>query len=362
MQLNSPVAEHIQLNTIASLKSNTLFDSFDNSQLAKEPASTENNSDTENEKFNKSIDNVIDEQSFPSPPQSPKIYNRSNTTLNYTIGNDNQNKSIDSVTEKNIDIIKITPIWSNNQRIYNYINANRRFLSQYRLGVKSFPSTKLDARISKPILSNNSKPRRRNFNDSSKFETRQALKRHTRSLTDDDDAFSDTQVYSPILSRRSYQHSSKHNNHNNNINHSTSSKPKSQKTAPYSQNHTTPNVEWEKLPDYSPSYDMLPSGNNKCLKVEWKGSHMDLSSDPLKDKLHPAELYLAQILRLPCDLFLDSKRRLFMSKVERLKNDLPFRRTDAQKACRIDVNKASRLYSAFEKVGWLNDSNFTNFL
>lgn len=122
-----------------------------------------------------------------------------------------------------------------------------------------------------------------------------------------------------------------------------------------------PNMSWEKLPDCCPSLSTLPD-NNKALKVEWKGSSMDLSNDPLKDKLHPAELVLAQILRLPCDLYLDSKRRLFLEKVHRLKQGLPFRRTDAQKACRIDVNKASRLFAAYERIGWLDDENFQKFL
>lgn len=123
-----------------------------------------------------------------------------------------------------------------------------------------------------------------------------------------------------------------------------------------------PNISWKKLPDYSPSVETLPPGNNKCLKVEWKGSPLNLLHDPLRSYLHPAELNLASILRLPCDLYLDSKRRLFLEKVCKLQNNLPFRRTDAQKACRIDVNKASRLYSAFEKVGWLKDENFLKYL
>ncbi|KAL3229704.1 SWIRM domain-containing protein FUN19 [Nakaseomyces bracarensis] len=123
-----------------------------------------------------------------------------------------------------------------------------------------------------------------------------------------------------------------------------------------------PNMSWSKLVDYSPPLSTLPPNQNKCLKIEWKGSSMDLSQDPLKDKLHPAELVLAETLRLPCDLYLDSKRRFFIEKVQKLRKGLPFRRTDAQKACRIDVNKASRLYAAFEKVNWLDDSNFEKYL
>jgi hypothetical protein len=51
-----------------------------------------------------------------------------------------------------------------------------------------------------------------------------------------------------------------------------------------------------------------------------------------------------------------------MEKVARLKRNLPFRRTDAQKSCKIDVNKASRLFAAFEKIGWLEDDKFARFL
>lgn len=116
----------------------------------------------------------------------------------------------------------------------------------------------------------------------------------------------------------------------------------------------------ESIPDYSPdAFATLPKGNTRCLKIEWKGQPMDLKGDPNLDKLHPAEVLLASTLRLPCNVYLDSKRRLFYEKVNRLRNGMPFRRTDAQKACRIDVNKASRLFAAFEKVGWLNDRHFT---
>ncbi|CAN6674734.1 hypothetical protein TRVA0_063S00144 [Trichomonascus vanleenenianus] len=126
---------------------------------------------------------------------------------------------------------------------------------------------------------------------------------------------------------------------------------------PSSKVHDTP---YEELTDYSPPITSLPPG--KSLKAEWKGAPMDLSSDPDAHKLHPAELHLASTLRLPVQLYLDSKKRLFAEKVHRLKNGLPFRRTDSQKACRIDVNKASRLFTAFEKVGWLDDEMFEKYL
>ncbi|XDT23315.1 SWIRM domain profile [Nakaseomyces glabratus] len=122
-----------------------------------------------------------------------------------------------------------------------------------------------------------------------------------------------------------------------------------------------PGISWEQLPDYSPPLSTLPD-NKLCLRIEWKGNPMDLSVDPLRSKLHPAEIVLASILRLPCDLYLDSKKRLFLEKVYKLKKGMPFRKTDAQKACKIDVNKASRLFTAFEKVGWLEDHHFQKYL
>lgn len=114
------------------------------------------------------------------------------------------------------------------------------------------------------------------------------------------------------------------------------------------------------IEDYSPSVSTLPPG--RSLRAEWKGAPMDLSQDPDVHLLHPAEVHLASVLRLPAEVYLDSKRRLFAEKVHRLRQGLPFRRTDSQKACRIDVNKASRLFGAFEKVGWLEDSLFTKYL
>lgn len=135
-------------------------------------------------------------------------------------------------------------------------------------------------------------------------------------------------------------------------------------STPKRQRISTPvvyNYDYKKIEDFCPSLDTLPN-NNKCLKTDWKGQSMDLSNDPLVTELHPAEVVLASILRLPCAVYLDSKRRIFQEKVRRMKSNLPFRRTDAQKSCKIDVNKASRLFASFEKVGWFNESHFQKYL
>lgn len=140
--------------------------------------------------------------------------------------------------------------------------------------------------------------------------------------------------------------------------------PKKEQSSPKRARTATPvvyNYDYRQIEDFCPSLDTLPS-NNKSLRADWKGQSMDLSDDPLIDLLHPAEVVLASTLRLPCSVYLDSKRRIFFEKVKRMRGDLPFRRTDAQKSCKIDVNKASRLFAAFEKVGWFDERHFEKFL
>jgi hypothetical protein len=111
--------------------------------------------------------------------------------------------------------------------------------------------------------------------------------------------------------------------------------------------------DFESLPDFSPPLDSLPSKPNS-LKIDWKGSPIDLSGDPLAHLLHPDELLLAGNLRLDCATYLTSKRRMFMRRLECVGIGKEFRKTDAQQACKIDVNKASKLWMAFDRVGWLD--------
>ncbi|KAH9905436.1 hypothetical protein F4778DRAFT_779772 [Xylariomycetidae sp. FL2044] len=109
------------------------------------------------------------------------------------------------------------------------------------------------------------------------------------------------------------------------------------------------------LPDYCPPRESLPSKPNS-LKVDWKGAPIDLSNDGYRHLLHPDEVTLAANLRLDCATYLTSKRRMFVRRLECLRMGKEFRKTDAQQACKIDVNKASKLWTAFDKVGWLEKS------
>jgi hypothetical protein len=112
--------------------------------------------------------------------------------------------------------------------------------------------------------------------------------------------------------------------------------------------------DFNSIRDYSPP---LGSLGNKSLKVDWKGNPLDLSKDPHAHLLHPEELKLAANLRLDCATYLTSKRRIFESRRNCFMRTppKPFRKTDAQQACKIDVNKASKLWTAYDSVGWLDD-------
>ena len=115
------------------------------------------------------------------------------------------------------------------------------------------------------------------------------------------------------------------------------------------------------LPDYCPPLSSLPSRSNS-LKVDWKGQPIDLSTDPQAHLLHPDEVTLAGNLRLDCATYLTSKRRIFERRLQCLRTGKEFRKTDAQQACKIDVNKASKLWTAFDKVGWLDAEWVRRFL
>lgn len=125
---------------------------------------------------------------------------------------------------------------------------------------------------------------------------------------------------------------------------------------------TRDDTDYTAIPDFSPPLSTLPKGNTKILKAEWKGSVLDLSNDPDRHMLHEAELVLAATLRLTCATYLCSKRRLFIGRIEALKKGKEFRKTDAQQSCKIDVNKASKLWSSYDKVGWFQADYFRQYL
>ncbi|KAJ5584099.1 uncharacterized protein N7459_003899 [Penicillium hispanicum] len=120
-------------------------------------------------------------------------------------------------------------------------------------------------------------------------------------------------------------------------------------------------TDFQALLDFSPPLETAGS-NAKALKADWKGQMLDLSNDPDRNLLSPAELNLASTLRLSCATYLCSKRRIFEARVRALRVGKEFRKTDAQQACKIDVNKASKLWTAYERVGWFKPEFFHQYL
>jgi hypothetical protein len=142
----------------------------------------------------------------------------------------------------------------------------------------------------------------------------------------------------------------------------TTTTPKSASPKPSRPATNRDDSDYNALPDYSPPTDTLPKNNNKALKAEWKGQALSLADDPDRDLLHEAELNLAGTLRLNCATYLTSKRRIFQARIEALKIGKEFRKTDAQQACKIDVNKASKLWQSYDRVGWFNPEYFRQYL
>lgn len=96
------------------------------------------------------------------------------------------------------------------------------------------------------------------------------------------------------------------------------------------------------------------TGNEEPLKTSWKGKKRDLSSDVGRRLLHGAELELASTLGLSCETYIRNRRLMMQARSVALDRKEEFRKTNAQQACDIDVNKASRLWQVFEDVRWFD--------
>ncbi|CAG8445286.1 328_t:CDS:1 [Dentiscutata heterogama] len=88
-------------------------------------------------------------------------------------------------------------------------------------------------------------------------------------------------------------------------------------------------------------------------KVNWKGQPLTISHLPHYNSLHPKEAHVASTLRLTPVQYLTSKNTLVSSARRYTQKSLPFRKSDAQKLLRIDVNKASKLWEFFMQVKWI---------
>jgi hypothetical protein len=120
--------------------------------------------------------------------------------------------------------------------------------------------------------------------------------------------------------------------------------------------------QWAELEDFCPPTSSL-DGMEEELSVFWTNSSaLNLDNDPDRIHLHPQELKIASKLRLHGNEYLLNKRRIFAAKLKSLQEGTAFNKTSAQNATSVDVNKASRLWSAFDGVGWFDEAWFKQWL
>lgn len=126
--------------------------------------------------------------------------------------------------------------------------------------------------------------------------------------------------------------------------------------------NTALDCDYKSLPDFCPPISTLLKNLPGLLKAEWDGKPLDLSSDPNVHLLHEAEINLASTLRLSGATYLCSKRMIFKARLQALRCGKQFRETDAQQVCRIDPRKATKLWIAYERIGWFKRGFFEQYL
>ncbi|RIA92433.1 hypothetical protein C1645_765080 [Glomus cerebriforme] len=100
------------------------------------------------------------------------------------------------------------------------------------------------------------------------------------------------------------------------------------------------NIDHSVLVDYSPD-------------ITWKGQPLNIAHLPHYKELHETEAKVVSILRLTPIQYLTGKHTLVSAARRYVQRSLPFKKSDAQKLLRIDVNKASKLWEFFRQVKWI---------
>lgn len=116
---------------------------------------------------------------------------------------------------------------------------------------------------------------------------------------------------------------------------------------------------WE-IPDFVPSMDHITRAQfEKQIKRIGLPLLHDLKSTVDADKVPESELSIVSSFNFSPQQYLENKKRFFAEKARKTYAGETFKKTDAQKACQVDVNKASKLYEVFNSFGLLDDSLFT---
>ncbi|CAG8691424.1 13506_t:CDS:2 [Cetraspora pellucida] len=117
---------------------------------------------------------------------------------------------------------------------------------------------------------------------------------------------------------------------------------------------STPHLEWEDLIKNINDLNLDMSNlDNITLNVKWKSNPLEISHLLRYDVLHKTEATVASLLRLTPVQYLTSKYILLSASRRYKDRMLPFRKSDAQKMLKIDVNKSSKLWEFFGQANWL---------
>ncbi|CAG8467102.1 11266_t:CDS:2 [Diversispora eburnea] len=117
---------------------------------------------------------------------------------------------------------------------------------------------------------------------------------------------------------------------------------------------STPHLEWEDLIKNINDMNLNTSNlDNITLNIKWKSNPLEISHLQRFEFLHKIEAEVASLLRLTPVQYLTSKNTLLSASRRYKERMLPFRKSDAQKMLKMDVNKASKLWEFFRQAQWL---------
>lgn len=106
----------------------------------------------------------------------------------------------------------------------------------------------------------------------------------------------------------------------------------------------------EDIPNFEPKIEL---NDEEFLKIIKKlGLIYKLEDGETK------ETTIKNVLKLTDQQFVETNKRFFAEKARRTYNEQTFKKTDAQRACKIDVNKTSRLYEIYQACDALGDDLF----
>ncbi|KAI8391058.1 uncharacterized protein BYT42DRAFT_555430 [Radiomyces spectabilis] len=118
--------------------------------------------------------------------------------------------------------------------------------------------------------------------------------------------------------------------------------------------YDTVDIDRDDPSQYPPNWYPQPTALDQIpVKVFWKGAPLSIDHLPYYQRLHSVEATIASTLRLSPIQYLRCKRTLILAAYEYSHQNVAFRKSDAQKLNRVDVNKTSALWTAFGELGWL---------